>query len=129
MRCRHRLPSGVSWGELLPLRHCQWEESEGRVTLIVPRLGRGSVARKLGRWFNPRPFKVHLDDVGSFVWRRCDGVTPVSEISSGLREEFSERAEPAEERLVEFLTSLLRARYLSVDEEVVGSGPNGNHLA
>jgi hypothetical protein len=72
---------------------------------------------------------VHLDDVGSFVWHRCDGATPVSEIASGLREKFSERIEPAEERLVEFLTSLLRARYLSVDEKVVGSGPDGNHLA
>jgi hypothetical protein len=116
MRRRRRLPSGVSWGELLPLRHCEWEESEGRVTLLVPRLGRGLAARMLGRWFSPRPFRVHLDDVGSFVWHRCDGATPVSEIAGGLREEFSERIEPAEERLVEFLTSLLRAQYLSVDE-------------
>ena len=67
-----------------------------------------------------RPFKVRLDDVGTFVWQKCDGETPVAEIAEGLRDEFGERIEPAEDRLVQFLTNLLRGRFVSVDPDSQG---------
>lgn len=119
---RRRPPRGVSWGDLRPVRRAEWEETEGHVTLLVPRFGRNSLARWFERQTRTRPFKVHLDDVGTFVWRRCDGETRVAEIADGLREEFGERIEPAEDRLVRFLTNLVRGRFVAVDPDPPGPG-------
>jgi hypothetical protein len=105
---------GVSWGALRPLRRAEWTERDGRVTLFVPRLGRGRVARRVEGWLGVRPYQVHLDELGSSVWRDCDGSTPVRAIAGRLRERFGERVEPAEDRLVEFLRGLLRGRFVSV---------------
>ncbi len=114
---RRARPSRVSWGELHPRRQCEWVETDSRVTLVVPRLGRGALARALERWLRVRPYQVHLDDLGTYVWRRCDGSTRVAEIASGLRDEFGERVEPAERRLVDFLQSLARGRFVSLDPD------------
>jgi len=119
---RRRSPSGgVSWGDLRPVRSGKWEENQGHVTLLVPRYGRNSFSRWFERRMRTRPFKVHLDDVGTFVWQKCDGETRVAEIADGLREEFGERIEPAEDRLVQFLTDLVRGRFVSVDEDRRGT--------
>jgi hypothetical protein len=113
---RRRQPGGgVSWGELRPRRCGKWEETEGHVTLLVPRYGRNALSRWFERRTRTKPFKVHLDDVGTFVWQRCDGETRVAEIAVGLREEFGERIEPAEDRLVQFLTNLVQGRFVSVN--------------
>jgi len=118
---RRRPPTeGVSWGELRPGRCGKWEESEEQVTLLVPRYGRNSFSRWFERRMRTKPFKVHLDDVGTFVWQRCDGETRVAEIADGLREEFGERIEPAEDRLVEFLTDLVRGGFVSLDANRAG---------
>ena len=114
--------SGISWGELRPLRCGKWEENEGNVTLLVPRYGRNSLSRWYERRSRTRPFKVHLDDVGTFVWQQCDGETRVAEIADGLRAEFGERIEPAEDRLVQFLTNLVQGRFVSVDPNREGPG-------
>jgi len=87
------------------------------VTLLVPRYGRNSFSRWFERRMRTQPFKVHLDDVGAFVWQRCDGETRVAEIADGLRQEFGERVEPAEDRLVQFLTNLVQGRFVSVDPD------------
>jgi hypothetical protein len=64
---------------------------------------------------------VHLDDVGTYVWSKCDGETRVAEIAEGLRDVFGQRVEPAEDRLVQFLSNLMRGRFVSVDHEGQGS--------
>ena len=83
--------------------------------LLVPRFGRGRFGTFLERHLRPRPYRVRLDAVGSFIWKRCDGRTPVRAIGEALRSEFGERVEPAENRLVRFLQSLVRGRFVRMD--------------
>jgi hypothetical protein len=108
----------VSWAELRPRRRCDWVEEEGRVVLLQPRYGQGRLGRWLERRLGKQPIRVRLDEVGTFVWRRCDGSRPVAGIAEELRVEFGEAIEPAAERLVSFLGSLRRNRFvdLSPDE-------------
>jgi hypothetical protein len=55
---------------------------------------------------------LRLDELGSFVWRQCDGRTPVGEIAARLHAHAGgERAEAAT-RVMSFLRQL--ARYDSV---------------
>jgi hypothetical protein len=104
----------ASWGDLYPRRCCAWEEREGGVTLLRPRFGRGRLGRHLERLFGSRPFRLHLEEVGSFVWRRCDGATRVADIAHALSDEFGDKVAPVEERLVLFLRQLVRGRYARV---------------
>ncbi|MFC1610336.1 PqqD family protein [Myxococcota bacterium] len=103
-----------SWGELHPQRVCEWLEEEQQVALLVPRFGRSRVGRTLERWTRASPYRVHLDEIGTFVWRRCDGQTRVSDIAGAMQEEFGDEIEPVEERLVQFLQQLLRGRFVSM---------------
>ena len=107
---------GVDWGELRPSRDCRWEEDDEGVTLLVPRFGRGRVGRVMDRLFHLRPFKLRLDAVGAFAWRRCDGSVSVAEIAAAMQDEFGGAVEPVEERLVMFLTGLLREKFISLGE-------------
>ena len=106
--------SDVSWGQLRPGRVSEWEERDGKVTLIVPRYGRGPIGSLLARLLRARPGNVHLDEVGSFVWRRIDGVATVAELADAMRREFGEKIEPVEDRLVLFMKTLLRGRFATI---------------
>lgn len=110
---------GMSWGELRPRQACAFEEDDEQVVLLRPRFGQGRLGRWVERRLGRKPLRLRLDEVGSFVWRRCDGARPVAHLSEELREQFGERIEPAEERLVTFLTGLLRNGCISVS----ASGP------
>jgi len=104
-----------TWDELRPSRVSEWlEADDGEIDILVPPYGRGRIARKLESWFKASSHKVHLDDIGTFVWRRCDGTTRVSDIAAAMHDHFGERVEPVEDRLVQFLQQLVRSRFLSV---------------
>jgi hypothetical protein len=117
MKARRQAPAEANWGDLWPARRCEWIDVGEDVCLLVPRLGRSRLARKLERRLRLSPYRVHLDAFGSFVWRRCDGSATVREIARGLREAFGESIEPAEDRLVAFLTRLIRGRFLVVSAD------------
>jgi hypothetical protein len=91
-----------------PERAVQSEEQDGKVTLLRPKFLRGLLAR----WLQPRlsrPFyRVHLDEVGSFIWGCCDGQATVEQIGEKLAAQFGERVAPAERRLSLFLTQMQR---------------------
>ncbi len=100
-----RAPS-VNLLECRPERTAQAEMEGDRVVVLRPRFLRGLLAR----WLQPllrRPyFRVHLDAVGSFVWLRCDGSTPVGQIAQAMEEHFGKQVAPAVDRLALFLRQL-----------------------
>jgi hypothetical protein len=92
--------------ECRPERAVAFEGETERIVLLRPRFLRGPLAW----WLQPllrRPFfRVHLDDVGSFVWSRCDGRANVAEIADAMEVRFGERVAPAIDRLQIFLRQL-----------------------
>ena len=106
--------TAVSWGEMIPVRLSDWREDEGIVTLLVPRFGRGRFGAWIDRSFHLRPYRVKLDAVGSFIWKKCDGECHVVEIGAALEREFGDRVQPMQDRLVLFLRKLTRGRFLRV---------------
>lgn len=112
---RRRAPAEpISWGDLRPARACAWEDSEEVIVLLRPRFGSGRIGRRLQAVFRPSPYRVRLDEFGSFIWRQVDGATSVEVIADRLGSRFGERVAPVEQRLVAFLTSLLRAGFISL---------------
>lgn len=83
-----------------------------RIVLLRPRFLRGPLAWWL-QPILPHPYlKVHLDEVGSFVWQRCDGRTTVAEIAEAMEAEFGARVSPAIDRLAVFLRQLERGKLI-----------------
>ena len=84
-------------------------EEGGLVVVLAPRfqnrLGKGLVT--LSR--RSQTVRVRLDEFGSEAWRAIDDERTVGEIADLMRARFGDRAEPAEERLAEFLRRLHNA--------------------
>ncbi len=122
-----QLPDGV-----IPERLVPWEELDnGRVDLLVPRWREGWLARWMNRWLKHPTIRVHLDDLGSFVWLRCDGERSVGQISAALTEELGDDAEMAPERLGMFLQHMQRVKLarLMVPQDGDGGGEGQDEAA
>jgi Coenzyme PQQ synthesis protein D (PqqD) len=101
------------WHEVVVQRAVIWEDGrDGTAVLLVPRFRKGLFAR----WLMPRMTRPHirvrLDEIGSFAWRMMDGATPFNRIAQAMQERFGARAEPAEERLMKFLTILRKDEFV-----------------
>jgi len=95
--------------EMVPDRVHEWaEDAEGKIRVLVPRYGKSAV----GRWFASlmgRPhIEVRLDDIGSAIWRACDGGTPVVDIAHRIEKRFGAMVDPVEDRLARYLRQLER---------------------
>jgi len=118
----------VSLEDLRPVRALRWSTGEDdHVTVLVPKF----TNRWLVRWFVPLLAKpnVHLrlDELGSFVWRQCDGSATVREIADQVRDRFGGDPEPTLDRLVQFMRRLTRADTLTflppgADSPLAGAG-------
>ena len=98
---------------LRPQRLLDWQsEPDGSVIILKPKVANPRLARYLSHWLKNPFYRVHLDEVGSFVWRRCDGRHTVEQILGEMRTEFGDSVEPAFERLTLFLARLYRGKFI-----------------
>jgi hypothetical protein len=99
-----------------PLRGAE-EDAAGNLVVLIPRFGNG----RMGRWLMGRAkhkyHRLSLDEVGTHVWRRCDGRTTVESIAASLRERFGDKVEPVYDRLGLFINQMLRARLIELPDD------------
>jgi hypothetical protein len=120
----HRFQRPPSWEAVLrsiPARdpRIRWEETgagEGPelVTLLVPRR-QDRLGRLLNRLFEaPEHHRVELDELGSSVWRMCDGGATVEELIQSLVRRHRLQRREVEVSLLSYLRILSRRRFLVV---------------
>jgi len=100
--------------ELEPVRCVPWRESaDGTVIIDRPRPPLRGLRGLLDRanWLLT-PRRIRLDDIGSFAWRRLDGVTKVRTLAGAMRETFPENRDQIEERLGVYLRTMRRLRVI-----------------
>ena len=98
-----------------PRRRLDWRElDDGRCVVLRPQFGEGRIGRWLAARLGNPCYRIRLDDVGTFIWKACDGEASLTDIAGRLRAEFGARVEPAEERLARFVQSMLRSRMIAV---------------
>ncbi|UCG51019.1 MAG: PqqD family protein [Candidatus Latescibacterota bacterium] len=83
--------------------------ADGTVDVMIPRFGDSRIGRFLGKSLKNTPIHVHLDEIGTAVWRLCDGRRSVQDIGRSLQEQFGDRIEPVYERLGIFLHQMKKA--------------------
>ena len=106
----------VNLWELTPLRNAKWETTEeGKVVVLVPKFKNSFLVK----WILPhlaKPFfRIKLDDIGSMIWKQCDGATTISIIAESLKNTFGKTVEPVDERINKFLNHLERGDLLLVE--------------
>lgn len=90
---------------IFPVRKGKWEE-EGQTVVLFRKKSKYKILRKLWGEY----FRIHLDEIGSYTWRLCDGNLSVLQISERLEEKFG--IEDARNRTETFLLSLYRGGFL-----------------
>lgn len=89
-----------------------WDRGEDGVVTIhmVNRGFYNTLAQKL--FHTPRVSHIKLDEYGSFLWMRIDGVKTVGQLALELKEAYGEKAEPLYDRLVKYMQILHNNRFI-----------------
>jgi len=82
-----------------------WKEEDGIVTLEIE--NKGAMNRILQAVLKkPKVSYIHLDEVGSFVWKAMDGKKDITLLGEDVKAHFGEKAEPLYERLAKYFQIL-----------------------
>jgi hypothetical protein len=104
--------TGANSSRLMMVKPCRKLESEeredGRCVVLRPKFGGGRTGRWLATLVHDPHYRIQLDEVGTFVWKSCDGQTPLV----GIRRRFGSHVEPADKRLLAFVGQMRRAGLL-----------------
>ncbi len=91
---------------LYPIRLCDYEISEETIVILYIDKNPSFIEKLFFRKNLNKPFKIDLDEIGSFIYPLCDGARSVEEIIKMGKEKFAEKIEPAENRVVQFIKQL-----------------------
>jgi Coenzyme PQQ synthesis protein D (PqqD) len=109
------MPATLNLLELRPIRNARSETAEdGLVTLVVPKFRSVFLQKWLVPWLAKPNFRIRLDNVGSFIWQRCDGTTPVLKIAEEMQSEFGEGIQPVYDRISRFLNKLESSQFILI---------------
>lgn len=90
------------------------ESDEGYVRLLIPRR-QDLWVKAVSRLFHvPKKRQITLDEIGSFVWRLCDGTNDVRAIIRALCTRYRLHRKEAEVSVVTYLRTLAKKRLLGI---------------
>ena len=89
------------------------EDEDGIITLAVENTGvMNRIAQKLFK--KPKVSYIHLDELGSFIWKLIDGKTTISDMGNPVKEQFGEQAEPLYPRLAKYISILESYEFITM---------------
>jgi len=94
------------------------EWKDGRAVLVYPKN-----LTRFERWLHkiiggPLEIRRPLDDVGTYIWRLCDGKHSVEDICNKVWERFKEDVEPVKPRVTRFILILRNLNLVFFAEEI-----------
>ncbi len=89
------------------------DEELDRVILLQPRFRWRLLQRLLTPHPSQRHVKIHLDALGTWVWRHLDGETPLRDLVADIEAEFPEEPDAAR-RLLLFVRQLAGNRLINL---------------
>ena len=100
--------------ERIPVRNSKisWTEESEVVNLEIENTGfMNRLAQKFFK--KPKTSYIHLDELGSFVWKLIDGETNIIDMGKAVEEKFGEEAYPLYERLAKYFQILESYSFIS----------------
>jgi len=98
----------------------EFADEDGKVTLLIPKFKKKWIGKVLIPKRKSHHFRIHLDELGSHVWRTINGKLTVEEIILKINNLTLEDKplEHIEERITMFLTDLYKRKYIVFVESV-----------
>ncbi len=91
------------------------KDEKGEVTLLKENKGiLNTICQKVLK--KPRITKIHLDEMGSFIFPLLDGDMTISSLGEKVKEHFGDKAEPLYERLVKYIKILESYGFVEITE-------------
>jgi hypothetical protein len=106
-----------SFEKVIPVRNCEHEINNELVTVLYRKKKLTFIEKIFFKKWSTKPYKIDLDKIGSYIWNLCDGKRNVSEITEISREQFSEKIEPANERVELFIKQMNKNKLISLFEK------------
>jgi hypothetical protein len=105
----------INFLDLIPIHKItEFTETEGRITLLLPKFKRKWMIKWLIPTKRSKHFRIHLDDMGSGVWKLIDGSRNTSVICQLLSDaNTNESHEHLELRVTKFLGELYKNKFIS----------------
>jgi len=102
--------------ELVPKRICEHEKNNEIVTVLY--FKKPTFIEKIFfRTLVNKPYKIDLDEIGSFIWEQINASNNVNEITKLARANFGELIEPAENRVVQFIRQMHSTKLIMLFEK------------
>lgn len=90
-----------------------WEDAD-RILLRIRR--EGSVHKFMNKFFRtPLNPTVELDEIGSVLWKNCDGIRNLHEISEEMKSIFGEKIDPVYDRLLQYVGILKTNNFIKLE--------------
>lgn len=99
---------------MIPVRNVQeFNDQDGKITLHIPKFKNAWMRKYFIPERRSRHFRIHLDVLGSHVWRLIDGQRDTQEICEQLSQIGDlDQGSPVELRVTKFLSQLYKNRFI-----------------
>jgi hypothetical protein len=102
---------------LYPIRDCDFEEKDNLVVVLFQNKKPSFIEKLFFKKQLEKPYKIDLDEIGSFIWHLCDGKKNIGEITNSAKERFLEKIEPAGQRVELFINQMTKNRIIKLYEK------------
>ena len=102
--------------ELYPFRKCEHEYNDNLVVVLFKKKPT-FIEKIFFRKMIDKPYKIDLDEVGSFIWELCDGKNDLSDILQKVKNNFGDKVNPAEERVLNFIKQMKNTKLIQLYEK------------
>lgn len=113
----------MNYEDLIPSLNDEykWELTDEK-NVVVYVIHKGLFHAFAGKFFKkPKVSEVELDEYGSYVWHKIDGIRSINDISKDIIKDFGEEANLAIQRLVMFM-QMLRTHHMISLNKIPNSG-------
>ena len=102
--------------ELVPKRICEYEKNNEIVTVLY--FKKPTFIEKIFfRTLVNKPYKIDLDEIGSFIWEQINALNSIYEITKLAKDRFGDKIEPAENRVIQFIRQMHSTKLIMLFEK------------
>lgn len=104
--------------ELYPIQDCEFEIVENLVCVKLLIKNPSFIEKIFFRNQLEKPYKIDLDEIGSFIWQNCNGKNKVKDIILIAENEFKEKVAPADERVILFINQMNKNKLIKLYKKI-----------